>query len=174
MLTYSCVYCYKHRRETDSTSSKQASSNPDFTSGLTPARARLKKAMKKRFKVVDGVEFFEVHRGEWFRSDSSPVGPSKTYQPHGFIERHWVWTCPGWSDRMSQSGRQHRVFKKVGWIGSPKVPRGSRKTHQMARDCGGLGSPRGARPVRVCIRMLGLNMEARHTSLVCNPPQEVR
>ena len=73
MLTYSSVYCYKNRYETDLTSPKQASSNPDFTSSPTPTGARLKKVMKKR--VVDGVEFFEVHHGEWVRSHSSPVGP---------------------------------------------------------------------------------------------------
>ena len=89
MPTYSSVYCYKNRYEPDSTSS-----NPDFTSSLTPAGAHLKKVMKKRFKVVDGIEFFEVHRGEWVRSDSSPVGPCKTCRQHGLIERHRVWTCP--------------------------------------------------------------------------------
>ena len=73
---------------------KQASPNPDFTSGLTLAGARLKKVMKKRFKVVDGVEFFEVHSGEWVKSDSSPVGPCKSCRQHGLIERHWVWMCP--------------------------------------------------------------------------------
>ena len=57
MLTYSSVYCYKNRYESDSTLSKQASSNPDFTSSLTLAGARLKKVMKKRFTVVDGVDF---------------------------------------------------------------------------------------------------------------------
>ena len=51
---------------------------------------------------------------------------------------------------------------------------GSRKVHQMARDRGGVGSLGGARPVRVCISMLGLNMEARHTSLAYHPPPEVR
>ena len=91
ILTYSSVYCYKNRYESESSSTKQASSNPDFTSGLTPAGARLKKVMKKRF---DGVEFFEVHHGECVRSDSSPVGPCKTYRQHGLIERHWVWMCP--------------------------------------------------------------------------------
>ena len=90
ILTYSSVYCYKHRYETDSTSSKQASSNPDFTCGLTSAGAHLKKVMKEWFKVVNGVEFFEVHRGEWVRSDSSLVGPCKTCCQHGLIERHWV------------------------------------------------------------------------------------
>ena len=90
MLIYSSVYCYKNRYESDSSSSKQAFSNLDFTSGLSPAGARLKKVMKKRFKVVDGVEFFEVHCGEWVRSDSSPVGPCKTCRRHGVIETHWV------------------------------------------------------------------------------------
>ena len=88
MLTYSSVYYYKNRYESGSSSSKQTSSNPDFTSGLTRAGARLKKVMKKRFIIVDGVEFLEVHRGEWVRSDSSPVGPYKTCQQHGLIRSY--------------------------------------------------------------------------------------
>ena len=84
-MAYSSVYCYKNRDESEFLSTKQTSSNPDFTSGLTPAGARLKKVMKKRFKIVDRVEFFEVHRGEWVRSDSLPVGPCRQ---HGLIERH--------------------------------------------------------------------------------------
>ena len=94
MLRYSCVYTYKNRYETDSTSSKQASTYRDFTFGLNPAGACLKKVMKKRFKLVDGVEFIEVHCGEWVRTDSSLVGRCKTCRQHGFIERCWVWTCP--------------------------------------------------------------------------------
>ena len=94
MLTCSLVCCYKNRCEFESSSTKQASANLDFTCGLTHAGACLTKVMKKRFKIVDGVEFFEVHCGEWVRSDSSPVGPCKTRQQHGLIERHWVWMCP--------------------------------------------------------------------------------
>ena len=48
MLTYFSVCCYKNRYESDSTSLEQASSNPDFTCGLTPTGARLKKVMTKR------------------------------------------------------------------------------------------------------------------------------
>ena len=32
--------------------------------------------------------FFEVHKGEWVRSDSALVGPYKTCKGHGLIERH--------------------------------------------------------------------------------------
>ena len=64
-----------------------------FTSGLSTAGARLKKVMRRRFKMIDGVEYFEVHKGEWVRSDSAPVGPCKTCKGHGLIERHWVWNC---------------------------------------------------------------------------------
>ena len=78
MLTFSSVHCFKNRYDAEPSSTKQASSNPDFASSLTPARARLKKSMKKPFKIVEGVEFFEVHRGEWVTCDSSPVGPCKT------------------------------------------------------------------------------------------------
>ena len=44
--------------------------------GLTKKLSKtLKKVLKKQFKVIDGFEFFEVHRGEWVRSVSLPVGP---------------------------------------------------------------------------------------------------
>ena len=98
ILTYLSVYCYKIRYETDSTSTKQASSNPDFTSGLTPARARLKKVTKQQFKVVNGVEFFEVHDGEWVRSHSSPVGPCKHAASMGSLRGIGSRCAPYWND----------------------------------------------------------------------------
>ena len=94
LLVWSSVHCYKERYESDPTSSKQASVDPNFTSGLSTTGARLKKVMRRRFKMVDGVEYFEVHKGEWVRSDSAPVGPCKTCKGHGSIERHRVWNCP--------------------------------------------------------------------------------
>ena len=75
LLVWSSVHCYKERYESDSTSSKQASADPDFTTGLSTAGARLKKVMRRCFKMVDGTEYFEVHKGEWVRSHSAPVGP---------------------------------------------------------------------------------------------------
>ena len=74
LLVWSSVHCYKERYELDSTSSKQALADPDFTSGLSTAGARLKKVMRRCFEMVDGTEYFEVHKGEWVRSDSAPVG----------------------------------------------------------------------------------------------------
>ena len=94
LLVWSSVHCYKERYDSDSTSSKQALADPDFTSGLSTAGARLKKVMRRRFKMVDGVEYLEVHKGEWVRSDSALVGPCKTCKGHGSVERHWVWNCP--------------------------------------------------------------------------------
>ena len=94
LLVWSSVHCYKKRYESDSTSSKQASANPDFTSGLSTAGACLKKVLQRRFKMVDGTEYFVVHKGEWVRSDSAPVGACKTCKGHGLMERHWVWNCP--------------------------------------------------------------------------------
>ena len=80
LLIWTSVHCYKEGYESDSTSSKQAPADPDFTLGLITAGARLKKVMRRRFKMVDGVEYFEVHKGEWVRSDSAPVGPCKNVQ----------------------------------------------------------------------------------------------
>ena len=41
ILVYSSVYCYKNRYESDSSSSRQASSNQDFAPSLSPAGSRL-------------------------------------------------------------------------------------------------------------------------------------
>ena len=94
LLVWSSVHCYKERYESDSTLSKQASAYPDFTSGLSTAGARLKKVMRRHFKMLDRTEYFEVHTGEWVRSNSALVGPCTTCKGHGLIERHWVWNCP--------------------------------------------------------------------------------
>ena len=94
LLVWLSVRCYKEQYESDSTSSKQASADPDFTSGLSTARARLKKVMRRRFRMVDGVECFDVHKGDWVQLDSALVGPCKTCKGHGSIERQWVWNCP--------------------------------------------------------------------------------
>ena len=75
LLVWSSVHCYKERYESDSTSSKQALADPDSLSGF---RARLKKVMRRRFKMVDGVEYFEVHKRKCVRSDSALLGPLKT------------------------------------------------------------------------------------------------
>ena len=93
LLVWSSVHCYKERYKSDSTS-KQASADADFTSSLSAARARLKRFMQRRFKMVDGVEYFEVHKGEWVRLDSAPLGPYKTCKGHRSIERHRVCICP--------------------------------------------------------------------------------
>ena len=71
LLLWSSVHCYKERYKSDSTSSKQASADPDFTSCLSTAGARLKKVMRRRLKMVNGVEYFELHKGKWLRSDST-------------------------------------------------------------------------------------------------------
>ena len=118
LLVWSSVHCYKERHESDSTSSKQACADPDITSGLSTAGARLKKVMRRRFKMVDGVEYFEVHKGEWARSDSAPVGPCKTCKGHGSIQRHWVWNCPRWESRIWRPSRRTRHQCYNGWTAS--------------------------------------------------------
>ena len=50
----------------------------------------------------------------------------------------------------------------------------SKKVHRVARHRGGLGSPGADRPIGVCVGMLGINVEAQHTSLIHIPPSEVR
>ena len=63
-LVYTAVLKSKEKYESNSTQSKQAAATLEFTETLTPAGARLKKVISKRFKLMDGVEYFEVHKGE--------------------------------------------------------------------------------------------------------------
>ena len=89
-LMYTVVMKYKEKYESVTSTSKQASNTAVFAQGLTPAGARIRKVMAKRFKMVDGEEHFEVHRGEWIKTSSPRVGPCKTCRGKGQIERDWV------------------------------------------------------------------------------------
>ena len=62
--------------------------------GLTEAGKRLKRVTRKRFKYVEGVEYFEIHKGEWIKTSEEPVGPCKTSRGRAKILRHWVWRGP--------------------------------------------------------------------------------
>ena len=89
---------YKERYEGSSRSSSSSKSRLDAEirddEGLTEAGRRLKRVMRKRFKLVEGVEYFEIHKGEWIKTSEDPVGPCKTYRSCGEVVRHWVWRCP--------------------------------------------------------------------------------
>ena len=91
-LVYTATQKYKEKYESQSSQFEQAVA-PEVTDGLSIARARLKKAMSQRFKMVDGIEYFEVHKDECVWSDSQPVGPCQTCRDKGKVERHWVWQC---------------------------------------------------------------------------------
>ena len=82
-LLYTAVHKYKEKYESDSSQSKQAAQNSEFTQGLSPAGCRLKRVISKRFRVQDGVEYFEVHKGEWapIRSQWAPVKPAGVKVP---------------------------------------------------------------------------------------------
>ena len=62
---YTAVHKCKERYENESSQSKQASSVAELTEGLMAAGACLKKIMSKRFKMVEGIKYFEVYWGEW-------------------------------------------------------------------------------------------------------------
>ena len=89
---------YKERYEgtsgSSSTSGSQKESDVRLEEGLSEAGKRLKKAMRRRFKIIDGEEFFEIHKNEWVRTTEDPVGPCKTCKARGEVTRHWVWRCP--------------------------------------------------------------------------------
>ena len=86
---------YKERYEGSSHSSSSSKSRLEAEirddEGLTEAVKRLKRVMRKRFKYVGGVEYFEIHKGEWIKTSEQPVGPCKTCRERGEIVRHWVW-----------------------------------------------------------------------------------
>ena len=89
---------YKERKEGSSHSSSSSKRRLEAEirddEGLTEAGKRLKLVMRKRFKFVEGVEYFEIHKGEWIKRSEEPVGPCKTCRGRGEIVRHWVWRCP--------------------------------------------------------------------------------
>ena len=89
---------YKERYEgmtgSSSTSGSQKESDVRLEEGLSEAGKRLKKAMRRRFKVIDGEEFFEIHKNEWVRTTEDPIGPCKTCKARGEVTRHLVWRCP--------------------------------------------------------------------------------
>ena len=97
-LVFSATASYKERYEgtsgSSSTSGSQKESDVRLEEGLSEAGKRLKKAMRRRFKVIDGEEFFEIHKNEWVCTTEDPVGPCKTCKARGEVTRHWVWRCP--------------------------------------------------------------------------------
>ena len=97
-LVFSATASYKERYEgtsgSSSTSGSQKESDVRLEEGPSEAGKRLKKAMRRRFKIIDGEEFFEIHKNEWVRTTEDPVGPCKTCKARGEVTRHWVWRCP--------------------------------------------------------------------------------
>ena len=98
VLVATATETYKERYEGSNQSSSSSRSRLEAEirddEGLTEAGKRLKRVMRKRFKYVDGVEYFEIHKGEWIKTSEDPVGPCKTCRGRGEIVRHWVWRCP--------------------------------------------------------------------------------
>ena len=162
-LTYTAVKKYKEKYESESSQSKQAAGAPEFTKGLTAARARLKKGMSKRFNVVDGEEYFEVHRGEWVKSNSQPVGPCKTCRGKGKIVRYWVWRCPelegkdflgGGGPNVGGSGKASPTAPRI-----ERVDSGFPRVNSLAVRLGGLEDTWVLRALRLRLRRPSLDME---------------
>ena len=98
VLVTTATETYKERYEGSSHSSSSSKSRPEAEirddEGLTEAGKRLKRVMRKRFKYVEGVEYFEIHKGEWIKTSEEPVGPCKTCRGRGEIVRCWAWRYP--------------------------------------------------------------------------------
>ena len=102
IVPWTLIFCttttYKERYKGISGSSSscgsQKSSDVRQEEDLGEAGMRLKRAMRKRFKIVDGEEFFKIHKNEWVRTSEDPIGHCKTCGSRGEVIRHWVWRCP--------------------------------------------------------------------------------
>ena len=83
---------YKERYEGSSSSSSSSRGRHEAgirdEAGLTEAGKRLKRVMRKRFKYVDGQEYFEKDNGEWVKTTEDPVGLCKTCRSRGEVMRH--------------------------------------------------------------------------------------
>ena len=94
VLVTTATETYKERYEGSSQPSSSSKSRLEAEirddESLMEAGKRLKRVMRKRFKYVEGVEYFEIHKGEWIKTSEEPVGPCKTCRGRGEIVRHWV------------------------------------------------------------------------------------
>ena len=54
----------------------------------------LQRALRCRFQIVEGEEFFEITKNEWLRTTEDPIGPYKTCTFRGEVVCHRVWRCP--------------------------------------------------------------------------------
>ena len=111
LLLWSSVHCYKERYESDSTSSKQASADPDFTSGLSAAGARL--VMRRRFKMVDGVEYFEVQKESGYGRTPPQWGPVKPAKGTGPSRGSGCGIAPDWSDGIWRPSRWTSMLQRL-------------------------------------------------------------
>ena len=82
-LSYSAVYAYKERYRSETPVREKAVCMEEFTSGLSALGIWLKKVTRKRFKVVGGAKHFDVHKGEWARTDTPPADPCNVYKAKG-------------------------------------------------------------------------------------------
>ena len=150
---YTAVHKYKEKYESDSSQSKQAAQNWEFTQGMSPAGCRWKRVMSKGFEVQDGVEYFEVHKGEWVRTDSQPMGPCKTLRGKGTMHRQALGLAvpplgvknPPPRGALGQVGGGSAIIR-ITSIRSARDASGFRGLRPLAIDIGGLESSGVLRP----------------------------
>ena len=94
VLVTTAMETYKERYEGSSQSSSSAKSRLEAEIRDDEGLTEIEAVMRKRFKYVEGVEYFEIHKGEWIKTSEEPVGPCKTCRGRGEIVRRWVWRCP--------------------------------------------------------------------------------
>ena len=97
-LVFSATTTYKHCYEikSGSSSSSRSHGNSDLRhwEGLSEAGMCLQRALRKRFKIVEGEKFFENPKNEWVHTTQDPIGPYKTYTFRREVVRDWVSRCP--------------------------------------------------------------------------------
>ena len=118
LLVWSSVHCYKEQYESDSTSSKQASADPDFTSGLSTAGARLKKvsAVVSKWWMEWNIMRSITESGcGWTPPDWDPVKPARGTGPS---KGNGCGIALDWSDGTWRPGRWTRHQCYNGWTAS--------------------------------------------------------
>ena len=53
---------------------------------MTEAGNRLKRVLRKRFKYVEGVESFKIHKGECIKVSEEPAGPCTTWRNYAPLD----------------------------------------------------------------------------------------
>ena len=89
-----CKDRYKGKSGSSWRSGSQDSSDVRREEGVSEAGMCLTRTMRKRCKILDGKEFFEIHKNESVGTTEDPTRLCHTCRSRGEVVRHLVWGCP--------------------------------------------------------------------------------